>query len=305
MICKIIIILIFFQILFITPCFCAEEAAVSVVFSSDLAPYQQAWKGFKDVFDENGIPIFVSQYSLKDSKPGSIIPQIIKEKPNIVYTIGANASKLVITEQIKPVVFSMVLNPGVISNIHVTGASLNISSSKKLTIIKRFFPNVKRVGIIYSSGSTQVYNETLKACDEIGFQLVGEKVDSRKEFSETLKKIFRRVDIFVMIPDQRVYFSRSIEHLLIESVKKKLPVAGLSSLHTQAGALISFESDYSDLGRQAGEIAFRILKGEKPVDIPTSRPRKIKYSLNLRVAERLGLEIHPKIIKEASVVIGK
>ncbi|MGR3218889.1 MAG: ABC transporter substrate-binding protein [Candidatus Anammoxibacter sp.] len=302
---KQLITLILFQTFFIASCFGAGGAVVSVIFSSDPEPYQQAWKGFKDVFKESKFSIFVSEYSLKESKPDLIIPQIIKENPNIVYTIGANASKLAITNQISPVVFSLVLNPDVFSNSHVTGASLNIPFSKKLNNIKKVFPNVKRVGVIYSHGSTHMYNEISNACDEIGFQLVGKKIDSKKEFPRALKEISKRIDILVMIPDQTIYFLQSIKHLLIESVKKKFPVAGLSSFHTKAGAIISFESDYRDMGRQAGEIAFRILKGENPVDIPASRPRKVKYSLNLLVAERFGIKIRPEIIKEASEVFEK
>ncbi|MGR3176793.1 MAG: ABC transporter substrate-binding protein [Candidatus Anammoxibacter sp.] len=302
---KQLITLILFQTIFIASCFAAKGAVVSVIFSSDLAPYQQSWKGFKEIFEQEGIPFSFSEYSLKRSKPGSIIPQIIKENPNIVYTIGANASRLAITNQLKPVVFSLVLNPDVFRNAHATGASLNIPFSKKLNNIKKVFPDMKRVGVIYSHGSTHIYNEISNACDEIGFQLVGKKIDSKKEFPRALKEISKRIDILVMIPDQAIYFPQSIKHLLIESVKKKFPVAGLSSFHTKAGAIISFESDYRDMGRQAGEIAFRILKGGNPGDIPASRPRKVKYSLNLLVAERFGIEIRPEIIKEASEVFEK
>jgi len=109
----------------------------------------------------------------------------------------------------------------------------------------------------------------------------------------------------LMIPDPKIYFPRSVEYLLLESLRKRFPVVGLSRLYTKAGALLSFDCDYKDLGRQAGEIALRILDGENPADIQPQRPGKIKFSLNLLTAERLGIKIPSVIITEASEVFGK
>ncbi len=69
--------------------------------------------------------------------------------------------------------------------------------------------------------------------------------------------------------------------------------------------MLSFDCDYKDLGKQTGEVALRILNGEKPSDLQFVRPRKFVISLNLLIAKRLGIVIPSGIIQEASEVVGE
>ena len=61
--------------------------------------------------------------------------------------------------------------------------------------------------------------------------------------------------------------------------------------------------DYEDIGKQAAELAERILKGEKAGNIPVAMPRKVLLSLNLRTADQIGLRVPDKVIKSADEVI--
>ena len=67
----------------------------------------------------------------------------------------------------------------------------------------------------------------------------------------------------MVILDSKVYFSQTIRLLLLESMKNKVPVVGLSSFFTKAGAVISFDSDFKDMGAQAAEISAKVLSGKK------------------------------------------
>jgi len=96
-----------------------------------------------------------------------------------------------------------------------------------------------------------------------------------------------------------------VRYLLQESVKEKFPVVGLSRFYSKDGAVISFDCDYLELGRQAGEIALKIIDGAKPSDLPPVMPRQVKVSLNLAVAEKLALEIPATIKREAAYIYGK
>jgi putative ABC transport system substrate-binding protein len=92
---------------------------------------------------------------------------------------------------------------------------------------------------------------------------------------------------------------------LIEAFRKTIPVIGLSSSYTKAGALISFECDYENLGEQAAEIALKILNGKDPAKIGFLEPKEINFSLNLLAAQRLGIKFSPEVIKEAREVFGE
>lgn len=287
-------------------CYAAERVVVSVVFPSDVEAYRQAWEGFQEFLDAKKVPLWVSEYNLKEQEPAAVYSRINKIRPNVVVTLGTKASKLA-KEKIKniPVVFCMVFHPEEITTSNITGVSMEIPVEIKLQGIKRILPHTKVIGLIYSPGLTEAYKEISQVCLQMGFKLIGKRIDSEGGFPNALKDISCRIDCFLMIPDSKIYSPGSVKHLLLESLREKFPVVGLSSLYTKAGALFSFNCDYNDLGQQAARITLRILNGERPAYIECSIPRKAKLSLNRVAAERFGIDIPPQIMKEASEVFGE
>jgi putative ABC transport system substrate-binding protein len=287
-------------------CFAYRQAATAVIFSSDIAPYQQTCYGFEEFFRQRNIALKTYKYNLKNQDMEVIYSQIEKKKPDIIITLGSNASKSV-RQRIThiPVVFSMVLNPKELAGSNITGVSLNISGRMQLSKIKMLMPWVKKIGMIYSPETIHIYKEILQACEESDFQLISREISGGEDISKALKDVSKGIDCFLMTPDPSIYFSKTVEYLLIEGLKGKFPVIGLSSYYTRAGALISFECDYQDIGAQTGKIALSILDGQRPDDISIVEPEKIRFSLNLWTARRLGIEIPEVIIKQASEVFGK
>ncbi len=295
-----------FLISFSQWCFATEGAAVSVVFSSDIVPYQQAWQGFKDFFEQRNTALKVDKYNLKYQEPEFIHSQIKNQKPDIILTLGSGASRLArqrITHT--PVVFFMVLNPEELAGSNITGVSLSIPAIMQLEEIKRLLPQVKKIGVIYSPKTINIYTEVLQACKDSDCQLIARKVSTGEDISNVLNNISGEIDCFLMIPDTEIYFPKAVEYLLIEGLNKKFPVIGLSSYYTRAGALFSFECDYQDIGAQAGEIALKILDGQNPADILPAKPRKVRFSLNLLTAKHIGIKIPDAVIKQANEVFGK
>lgn len=288
-------------------CYAAERVVVSVVFSSDIEAYKQAGNGFREFLGEKKVSLLVSEYNLKEEEPAVVYSRINREKPDIVLTLGTKASKLAKEKIVDiPVVFCMVFHPEEITSSNITGVSMEIPATIKLRGIKRILPaDTKKIGLIYSPGLTAAYEEISQVCGQMGFKLIGKKIDSEKGLPNALKDISRQIDCFLMIPDSKVYSPMSVKYLLLQSLREKFPVVGLSSRYTKAGALFSFDCDYNDLGRQAAEIALRILNSQRPADIEYSTPRKTKLSLNLLAAERLGTRIPSQIVKEASEVFGE
>jgi putative ABC transport system substrate-binding protein len=287
-------------------CYAAERVVVSVVFSSDIEAYRQAWSGFKEFLGEKKVSLWVSEYSLKEEEPEQVYSRMNKQKPDVVVTLGTKASKLA-KEKIKDisVVFCMVFNPEKMVGLNITGVSMEIPAEIKIEGIKKILPGAKKIGLIYSSESTVAYTEISRVCDQMGFKLITRMIDSEEGLPGALKDISSQIDCFLMIPDSKIYSPISVKHLLIQSLREGFPVIGLSSLYTKAGALFSFDCDYGDLGRQAAGITLRILNGEKPGDIAPAIPKKTKLSLNLATAERSGIEIPSQIIQEASEVFGE
>jgi putative ABC transport system substrate-binding protein len=271
-------------------------------------PHNITLSGFKDRLKETSTNASIIECHLQGQKEDDLskLTQEIKSKrPDLILTMGTTATRLA-QDTVKdiPIIFTMVLDPHR-SGITVSGVSLDISYETKLEKLKEILPNKTKVGVVYSAQSASLYKELSQASHKLGFEIVGSEINSEREFPDAVQTIFETADCFMMLPDPKIFFPKSIQHLLHESIKSGIPTIGLSSTYTRAGALISFDCDYRDLGEQAADLTLEILAANKSKQAKFVRPRKAKYSLNLVVAERLGIKLLSETIKQASEVFGK
>lgn len=278
-------------------------AGLSTILSADIAQYRQAFDGFQDAVREEKGAVPNVEHVLGKETVESIMLQIGVEKPEVVFAIGSDAAKLAKERITKiPVVFAMVLQPHPLAGDNVTGVALDIPGRLKLERIRAVLPNARRVGVVYSPASVALYRDVDQGCRALGLQAVGKDIGSGKDLPEAFGGMAEQIDLFLMLPDAGIFFPNSIEFLLKEALKSKVPVVGLAASYTRGGALLSFDADYRDVGRQAGEMAVRIIDGELPRNMEPLRPRKIRISVNLVVAERLGITIDPQVLRGASEV---
>ena len=281
----------------------AERAVISVVFSSDIRPYKEAWEGFKAFFEGKGAAPEFLQYDLSGKDAEKFQEEMAGRRPSLIYVLGTSALKWA-EEKIKdiPVVYGMVLYPPAEPRPNVTGVFLDIPAGLKLEKLKKVAPRLEKIGVIYSPESANEYERIARACRLNGLKVVSRNVPSGTALPDALKEISWDADCLLMVADSKIYFPKSVENLLFESLRMKFPVVGLSSFYTKAGALVSFDCDFADLGRQSAEMAWAVLSGEKPEAIRPSPPRKVEFSLNLLVSRRLGIKIDPEVVKEAAAV---
>ena len=86
-------------------------------------------------------------------------------------------------------------------------------------------------------------------------------------------------------------------------MRNRIPFVGLSQTWVKAGALYALDRDYEDIGAQCGELAVKILQGTSPSALPPVTPRKVVYSINLRTARHMKLDISPGALRDAQAVI--
>ncbi len=284
-----------------------KTISISIITSQEKAPYNQAVIGFKEYLKKNKIDVRYSEYDLpKEKEPVKICEKIRNEKPTLVLVIGSNAKKLAednLTDI--PVVYSMVLLSEPFTRVNMTGVSLHIPSELKINALKRILPEAKKIGLVYSGKTEDEEKKITRAIEKEKLQLFAKKADSEKDLQTAIEDIEQKIDCFWMLSDSNIYSPESVKHLLISGLKRKFAVIGLASSYVEAGALFSLDCDYEDIGQQTAELALKILNGEKAANLPAEFPHKTKLSLNLIVAEEIGLQIPKEIIKEADKVFKK
>lgn len=286
---------------------------IAVIKSREIKPYNDAFDGVSKAFKDNGIKVSFVHYDIKGNREEGLkaVESISAIRPRIVITIGTLATEIA-KERFKetPVLFCMVLNPvanGLIKSIecsgnNLTGASMDISSKYQFETLRRIIPNLGTIGVIYNPKETsQIISEAENVATEIDLKLNTSSVNSENEIPDAIKDLGKtNIDCLWSVSDSTVFNSfKSIQFIILYCLRNKIPFMGISSSFVKSGALLAISCDSEDNGYQSGELAIQLLNGKKPSELPITVPRKTYLSINLKIADILGLKIPPDVISTA------
>ena len=293
-----------------------RNCKIVVVKSRDLAEYNTALEGFHDAMARANVKCNTTSYSLNGYAEGTdkLIKEIRAIKPDVILTVGSRATS-VVSEAIKdmPIVFSMVLYPVASEFVpsldkpgkNMTGAAMDVPIERQLRTLLDIVPRLKRVGVLYSPAETlPVIEEAKSVAESMGLELLAEQVSSEGDVPDALAKLDKqKMDALWSVADGRVFTRPSTRYIIKYVVRRGIPFMGPHNGFVKAGALVALTADYRDCGRQAGEVALRILDGGNPRSIPVTTPRSVKMKLNLQVAGHIRLKIPQSVIDKAADVI--
>lgn len=219
---------------------------------------------------------------------------------------AANATKdipIVITAVTDPVLAGLV-NSMDKSGTNVTGTSDMNPVREQLELIKEILPEAKSVGVIYNAAepNSVVQVEIAKeAAKDLGLEIIEATVANTSEVNQAAQTLVSRVDAIYAPTDNAV--ASSISAILKVSNEAKIPVIPGERALVDAGALATLGIDYFSLGKQTGNIAARVLRGENPADMPVETSDDLKLVVNKKAADILGIEIPEEVLSRASEVI--
>jgi putative ABC transport system substrate-binding protein len=292
------------------PLVCAPLRAapvIAVLMSQDSAPYQAMLEGFQEFLRDSGVQADyeVMHVGGDKSKAKQLAGQIEQQGAALIYCLGTLACQSVqqLTHQ-RPVVASLVMTPESISpDAQATGVFLNYLPETQLQWLKKLFPKIRRVGVIYNPKQNQaLIDEALSAARQLGLELVVAPIDTPKELPAALKNLLRRIDILWALPDRIVLAPQAAKEVLLTSFRNRIPVIGASAPWVKGGALYALDWDYTDMGAQNAAMALKIIKGTPINKIPAAEPRSVAYTLNLKTAKHMKLDMSAKITRGAKHV---
>ena len=136
----------------------------------------------------------------------------------------------------------------------------------------------------------------------IGLSLIVERVTTEREFEPAFTR-FAQEGVSAILVVVNVFFAPYRDRFIALALRHRMPMFGQVRSYPVAGALASYGTNYSDVFRQAGTYVGRILKGEKPADLPVLQPTKFDLVINLKTAKALGLTVPPTLLARADEVI--
>ena len=273
---------------------------VLAILSIPIAPYEQAIKGFEQVYGSEIQRLFIS-----GSKEKEVQKTIREIRPDMVLAVGRDA--LSIAERIKtiPVVYCMVLNPRTIlsGEKNISGVSMNLPPEKQLSELLKVLPAVHRIGLLYDPDQTGNFVEGVRdAAARMDVNLTATAVHRSRDVPLLLNTMKGKADVFWMLPDITVITPETVESILLFSLENNIPILTFSEQYLELGAMLSIGIDPFDIGCQAGEIAQKIFSGNAVKDVQHVDARKALISINLKIAGKIGMTIDKEVIRNIRVI---
>ena len=282
----------------------AGEARIAVFVSYDAPPMEEALAGFKESLARQGITAVYELYPLQEaSGQNRRRPAAVRENgTRLILALGSLALETAGREAAGiPVVAGMVLREADIRRGRgVTGVFLEFPLETQLAWLRHLMPDARRIGVVFNPAENR---DTIEAADRIasrmGLELLAREVATPLELPGALESLANRADVLLGISDNVVVTPQTARSLLLFSFRNRIPFIGLSTAWVKAGAFYALDRDYRDIGRQCAELAAKVLAGADPASLAPVPPRRVTYSLNLKTAEQMKMQIPSSLSKAA------
>jgi putative ABC transport system substrate-binding protein len=213
-----------------------------------------------------------------------------------------------------PIVFAAQMDPvgaGVVASLgrpggNVTGMSLQQTDTagKRLELLREVVPNLGRLAIMANAGAPGAVLE-MREVDATAhahrLEAITREIRQVEDIASAIDALKGRADALYVATDPLVFNNRVRINALAQDAR--LPTIFGAREYVDAGGLLSYGPNWTDLFRRAAEQVDKILRGAKPADIPVEQPTKFDLVINLKTAKALGLTVPPSVLARADEVI--
>jgi len=291
------------------------SSASESFFSARVEAFRQRLRQLGYVEGKN---IFI-EYRYAEGK-GERLPdlaaELVRLKVDIIVTTSPSATlaakkasgtiSIVIAAAADPVgsgLVSSLAQPGG----NITGLSLMVPDldGKRLELLKEAFPKVARVAFLWQPGGARgnlALTEMEAAAKPLGLKLLSLEVRSLDDFEGAFAR-GKKERAQALITTTGGLINTQARRVLDLAAKNRLPAMYAYSEFVEAGGLMSYGPDNTDLWRRAADFVDKILKGAKPADLPVEQPKNFEFIINLKAAKQIGVTIPSNVLARADRVL--
>ncbi len=213
-----------------------------------------------------------------------------------------------------PVVFAGLADPvadGIVTSLSKPGGNITGFTSfsaaiagKWLQLLKQISPGIDRIAVMYnpSTAPHAIFLPVMRVVEpQIGVTLIELPVGDKAAIEAAFGNFAGASGGLVVMPD--VFMTRHRETIFALANQNRLPTMCPLRVFAAAGGLMSYGSNFEDLFEQAATYVDRILRGDKPGDLPVQEPTRYEAIVNLRTARAIGVEIPASLLATADEVI--
>jgi putative tryptophan/tyrosine transport system substrate-binding protein len=248
----------------------------------------------------------------------ALAAELVRRQVAVIATLGSTPAALAakVATQSIPIVFWVGTDPveaGLVASLNRPGGNLTGVASlaievagKCLEVLRELVPAATSVGLLVNPtnpATTESYTrEVQNAARVLGLRLLVQNASKGNEIEPAVATLLQqRVGALMSMADP-IFFTQ-IDQLVALAARHAIPAISPFREFTAAGGLVSYGSNLNDAYRQVGIYTGRILKGEKPGDLPVMQPTKFDLVINAKTARALALEIPPTLFALADEVI--
>jgi putative ABC transport system substrate-binding protein len=247
----------------------------------------------------------------------ALAADLVQRQVTVIYATGSVMPAVAAQAATRtiPIVFAHGSDPvkfGLVANLarpggNVTGISFynNALVPKRLELLRELFPKASVIAILVNPNNPNAESDiknVQSAAQLLGLQMVPVPASREGEFDAAFAKIVDlRADALLVATD--ALFQGRRDQLIALAARHAVPAMYAGRVQTEAGGLISYGPNTVDMARLAGVYIARILKGDKPADLPVMQPTKFELIVNLKTAKALGLTIPESFLLRCDEVI--
>jgi len=243
---------------------------------------------------------------------------LVRRRVAVIVTPGSAISALSAkaATQTVPIVFETGVDPvgaGLVKSLNrpegnITGiTSLNVHvGPKRLELMHELLPKAKKFAVLVNPANPANFEMAVKGSEgpsrALGLELHFLNASTDHEIESAFERL-RQLEAGGLVVAADIFFNSRAQQFAALSLKHGVPAVHSVRDFAVAGGLVSYGGDIRDSHRQAGIYTGRILKGEKPADLPVQQVTKVELTINLRTAKALGIGVPNTLIGRADEVI--